>query len=362
MARSIPSQPSANKNKRSSKTSKTAGSGRKKKGSKKQPPKDLIRDTFLLLFECLGFSTISIAAIIVLLGHFANRFSGTDLVNSLLPFAAGIFGFIVVFAGLLSCWKRARRWLQEWSPLLPAATVVGLALLIGLFVPKEHFTRGFGYYRTLIGGKVEAGKVTLAHQVYAAYRRLDTGPLEKMINRSGPYAEAIEEAAAFCGLDSDLLKGLAATESSFLPRTSTDGGHGLFQITFPPAAATAAVNRVFSGDNRQMTDPRYNAFLGAATLRHYLNEMKGDLFLGLLAYNIGPANGGLRFIMEQYGATDFITIQPYLLQLPRDYPVRVLSYSLAFRIARREGKLLAYEEGKNALKIQGMGIPGIDPL
>jgi soluble lytic murein transglycosylase-like protein len=107
-----------------------------------------------------------------------------------------------------------------------------------------------------------------------------------------------------------------------------------------------------------MTDPRYNAFLGAATLRHYINEMKGDLFLGLLAYNIGPANGGLRFIMAQYGATDFITIQPYLLQLPRDYPIRVLSYSLAFRLERVEGKLLAYEEGKNALRIQRLGIPG----
>ncbi|MDO9041492.1 MAG: hypothetical protein Q7U64_03980 [Desulfocapsaceae bacterium] len=35
--------------------------------------------------------------------------------------------------------------------------------------------------------------------------------------------------------------------------------------------------------------------------------MKDNLFLDLLAYNIGPANGGLRFIMNQYGATDFIT-------------------------------------------------------
>src|ERR1051325_4239023 len=57
---------------------------------------------------------------------------------------------------------------------------------------------------------------------------------------------------------------------------------------------------------------RHNAFLAAATLRRYLDEMHGDLFLGLLAYNIGPRNGGLRAIMEQYGARDFATIQPYL--------------------------------------------------
>ncbi|MBU3984051.1 MAG: transglycosylase, partial [Proteobacteria bacterium] len=66
-----------------------------------------------------------------------------------------------------------------------------------------------------------------------------------------------------------------------------------------------------------------------------------------------------RFIMDQYGATDFITIQPYLMQLPRDYPIRVLSNSLAFRIGRQEGQLLAYEEGKNALRIQSIGIPGL---
>ena len=62
--------------------------------------------------------------------------------------------------------------------------------------------------------------------------------------------------------------------------------------------------------------------------------------------------------MEQYGVTDFTTIQPYLLRLPRDYPIRVLAHALAFRIARKEGRLLAYEEGQNALAIQALGIPG----
>jgi hypothetical protein len=63
--------------------------------------------------------------------------------------------------------------------------------------------------------------------------------------------------------------------------------------------------------------------------------------------------------MQQYGATDFITIQPYLKQLPRDYPIRVLSYALAFRIQQKKGKLLAYEEGSNALIIQSLGVPGL---
>jgi hypothetical protein len=79
----------------------------------------------------------------------------------------------------------------------------------------------------------------------------------------------------------------------------------------------------------------------------------------LLAYNIGPTNGGLRFIMQQYGVTDFITIQPYLQQLPRDYPIRVLSYALAFRLWQKEGRLPAYEEGENAIRIQEIGVPGL---
>ena len=108
-----------------------------------------------------------------------------------------------------------------------------------------------------------------------------------------------------------------------------------------------------------LADPRHNAFVAAAVLKYYLGQMHNNLFLGLLAYNIGPANGGLRFIMEQYGATNFVTIQPYLQQLPRDYPIRVLSYSLAFRLWQQEGRLLAYEEGKNALRIQQIGIPGL---
>lgn len=314
----------------------------------------------LLVLEWSGQLVIGIAAIILLLGYFANRFSGTDLMGSLLPFAGGVFVFIIFASLLLIGWTRLRRWLVErWYPWLPPAIVAGLALLVGFLVPPDEFTRSFGYYRTLVGGKEEAGRVTLAHQVYAAYRRLTTAQLEKMIDRAGPYRDSINEAAAAYGVDPDLLMGLAAAESSFLPRTSQDGGHGLFQITQAPAAAVEAANRRFPADGRSLANPRYNAFVGSATLRYYLNEMHDDLFLGLLAYNIGPANGGLRFIMQQYGVTDFITIQPYLLQLPRDYPIRVLAYSLAFRINRREGRLLAYEEGKNALHIQGMGIPGL---
>lgn len=337
---------------------KTRGGGRKKK----KPPISLRQSALLLTLEILGLASCGVAAIIVLLGYAANRFSGTRFFTNLLPFAGGILGLIVLSAIFLIGWRRLRKLLQSRSPFLPSSLALGLglALIVGCFIKQDRFIQAFGYYRTLVGGREEAGRVTLAHQVYAAYRRMNTVDLQKMIRRAEPYHQAIEEAAAAFAIDADLLLGMAATESSYLPRESLDGGQGLFQITQVPVAVTAAVDNHFPADSRVLSDPRYNAFLGAATLRYYLTEMKDDLFLGLLAYNIGPKNGGLRFIMEQYGATDFVTAQPYLQQLPRDYPIRVLSNALAFRIQEKEGKLLAYEEGTNALRIQGLGIPGIE--
>ena len=93
--------------------------------------------------------------------------------------------------------------------------------------------------------------------------------------------------------------------------------HGPLPDHGAPAAALAERDpRRRRCAHRAHADPRHNAAVGAATLRRYLDQMHEDLFLGLLAYNIGPANGGLRAIMEHYGARDFVTIQPYLAGAP----------------------------------------------
>src|SRR5438445_702398 len=126
-----------------------------------------------------------------------------------------------------------------------------------------------------------------------------------------------------------------------------------------PAEAGSEVRRRLRVAELDALNQRQNAFLAAATLRRYLDEMHGDLFLGLLAYNIGPRNGGLRAIMEQYGARDFATLQPYLNTLPRDYPIRVLSAALAYRLWRTEGRLPRYDDGTNAQHIQSVGVPGL---
>ena len=243
--------------------------------------------------------------------------------------------------------------------LLSPVLSISLAVAIGWFIAQNTFTQPLGQFRKLVGGIQEARRLMLAHQVYATYRRTDLTQLRSLLDRAENYSPAIQEAANVFDIDPNLLQGLAATESSFLPRDSQDGGRGLFQITLAPQAALDNASRYLSVNQPSLFDTRHNAFVAAATLQHYLTEMNGDIFLGLLAYNIGPANGGLRFIMQQYGATDFVTIQPYLKQLPRDYPIRVLSYALVFRLWQKKGNLPAYEEENNALLIQHIGIPGL---
>jgi hypothetical protein len=317
----------------------------------------------LIIAEVLGLVVTAVSGIMVLLGYSANWFSGTSFFGSLLPFAIGVLALTLVTAVLLLGWWKLRKLLSTKASILLPVISVSFALIVGWFIIQDKLTLAYGSFRTLVGGKQEASRITLAHQVYAAYRRYHSAQLLKMLTRAQAYQSAIEEAAEVFDIDQNLLQGVAAAESSFLPRDSNDGGRGLFQITAVPKSVLAEAGKRLEVDKPLLDNPRHNAFEAAATLKYYLEEMNNDLFLGLLAYNIGSANGGLRFIMQQYGAKDFVTIQPYLQVLPRDYPIRVLSYSLAFRLWQKEGKLLAYEEGNNAVRIQRIGIPGlIEPL
>lgn len=316
---------------------------------------------FLLFIglEIFGLGISSVVLIMVMLGYSASWFSGTRFFASLLPFAIVILILIVLSAALLVGWWKVRKRFRAWWTPLPSVIAVVLAVVTISVMMLDQFDHGYENFRNLVGGRQEDRRITLAHQVYAAYRRYDLEQLQKMIDRSQEFIPFIRDAARAFDVDANLLAGVAAAESSFIPRQSKDGGLGLFQITQIPKPVVKQVEMVLGIKELSLTDSRQNAFVAAAELKYYLAEMEDNLFLGLLAYNIGPANGGLRFIMKQYGATNFITIQPYLKQLPRDYPIRVLSYSLVFRLWQRQGKLLAYEEGKNARIIQRIGIPGL---
>jgi hypothetical protein len=293
------------------------------------------------------------------LGHFAARFAGDRLWNSLLPFAASVLGIGVVAAALLRGWLAVRGPFAARDPRLPLAVASGLgvAALLGTFHPA--FRADLASLRHAVGGESEAERTTLAHQVYAAYRRSDLHAVERVLERARVFEPVVEEAAATFAVDREVLVGIAAAESAFAPRDSADGGRGLFQVTAPPADAVAQAKSKLGARDLDLENARHNAFVAAATLRVYFDQMRGDTLLTLLAYNIGPRNGGLRAVMEQYGARDFATVQPYLQPIARDYPVRVLAAALAYRLWRADGRLPRYEDGDNARRIQAVGIPGL---
>lgn len=303
---------------------------------------------------------VGLVAVVAVLGRAADWVGGPRLWSHLLPFAGVTLalGAAAVFGVRLWLGLRIRlAAVGTWLPVAGALAFAGGALAL---TQTAEFHADVAALRRLLGGPAEAHRMTLAHQVYANYRRSDLAGLETVLERGRVYEPTVREAAAAFHVDPEILMGIAATESSFHPRRSHDGGEGLFQITAIPARAEALVQKQLESSRLDLVNQRHNAFLGAATFRMYLEQMKGDLFLGLLAYNIGPKNGGLRSIMEQYGARDFATIQPYLQHLPRDYPIRVLTAALAYRLWRTGGRLPAYQDGGNAARIQRLGIPGLE--
>ena len=309
--------------------------------------------------EAVALVAAALIAAIALLGELARAVAGRGIWLHVVPFTGAVLGLGIAAALLLRAWLIARARLAGYAsraPVILALVVAALALLVSR---RPAFRREMYELQALVGGTAEAERTSVAHQVWAAYRRTDTAQMLRVLERARVYEPTVREAAAAFGLDPEVLMGVGAAESAFYPRDSSDGGRGLFQITAPPAEAVAEARRRLHVRELDALNQRHNAFLAAATLRLYLDEMSGDLFLALLAYNIGPRNGGLRAAMQQYGARDFVTVQPYLQNLPRDYPIRVLAAALAYRLWRTDGRLPRYEEGDNAARIQQVGVPGL---
>lgn len=312
------------------------------------------------LFECATLAAVGVLLVLSVLGRAADRYAGESLVQHVLPLALSVLGLSLGLVLGLIGWLWARARIVKRTPYVPAVVAVLTVAICLWTAQRPQFEREVEQVRALVGGSAMAERAAIAHQIFAAYRRADHAELLTILERGVVYEPTIREAAGAFGVDAEILMGIAATESSFYPRPSKDGGSGLFQITKPPQQALTGARQKLAKDKLDPVNQRHNAYVGAATFRAYHEQMRGDLFLGLLAYNVGPQNGGLQSIMRRYGAKDFVTIQPYLQNLPRDYPIRVLSAALAYRVWRREGTLPRYEEGDNATRIQAIGIPGFD--
>lgn len=102
----------------------------------------------------------------------------------------------------------------------------------------------------------------------------------------------LEQAAAYVGIDANLVKAVAWVESSWRPRAKSDAGAcGLMQL-MPAVCTDEGVIDPF--------DPMQCAIGGARHLKALVKRF-GDLRLALAAYNWGPGNVQHKH-MEQGGA------------------------------------------------------------
>jgi hypothetical protein len=284
---------------------------------------------------------------------------------ALTPFLRGSPGlFVGALAGTALAAAAVVVVLERLRPLAPGrwrhllnAVVLAAAVVVAIRVPPWTAVREL---RDLMARERATEVWVIAHQVYAAYRRMDLEGQKEILRRAEVYDQSILDASLAFGVGHELLMGIAATESSFHPRPSRDGGQGLFQITSVPRPAEESARKALGVSRLDPLNQKHNAFVAAATLAEYAERTEGDLFLTLLAYNIGPENGGLEFVMKRYGARNFAQVQPYLQTLPRDYPIRVLAGALAYRVWRSFGDLPRFEEGEWAARIRELGIPGLD--
>lgn len=320
-----------------------------RRGRRKKKP--AVPWTYRALEMLLGGVVVAVVCLAVL-GRLGGRVEPLYVV-------AGVVGAALVSVVVLMSIEKARRATSKNMRHGLNAAVLAAVGAVAYVAPPADIAHTL---RLLLDDERATQMRVVRHQVYAAYRRMDLPGQRTILERSRVYDATVAEAAAAFGVSKELLMGMAATESSFHPRPSRDGGRGLFQITAVPEAAEVAAKQALDASRLDPVNQRHNAFLGAATLALYADQMNGDLLLTLLAYNIGPYNGGLRFILDEYGAQNFAQAQPYLQELPRDYPIRVLSAALAYRVWREEGGLPRYEEGdgETARRIQRIGIPGLD--
>jgi len=215
--------------------------------------------------EGLALLAAALIVIIAVLGRSADWFAGTGLWFNLLPFAGTVLALVILNTLLMRLWLRMRPWLIDKVMIPPASLAVLIAVGAGWFAVREEFGRELANLRTLVGGIEEAERTTLAHQVFASYRRSDLRQLQQVIERAQVYWPMIQEAANEYRVDAEVLVGVGAAESSFYPRDSQDGGRGLFQITAPPKVSIERVKKRLAVNELDLFNQRHNAFAAAAS-------------------------------------------------------------------------------------------------
>ena len=149
-------------------------------------------------------------------------------------------------------------------------------------------------------------------------------------------------------VDKSVVYSIARQESAFNPRAvSSANALGLMQV-LPGTGKQIAKKFGFAFDrNRMLSDPSYNAQMGAAELGDVLESYRGSYILSFVAYNAG--RGRVKQWIEKYGDPRDPGVDPidWVERIPfsetRNYVQRVLENMQVYRAQLGQGSRLMIE-------------------
>ncbi|QCI68084.1 lytic transglycosylase domain-containing protein [Phreatobacter stygius] len=149
-------------------------------------------------------------------------------------------------------------------------------------------------------------------------------------------------------VDRAVVFAIARQESTFDPRAvSHAGARGLLQLMPATARATARTYGVAFDQGRLITDPAYNARIGAAHLGELVAEFNGSYIMTFAAYNAG--RGRVREWVQAYGDPRDPRVDPidWVERIPftetRNYVQRVMENVQVYRARLGGGSGLRIE-------------------
>ena len=149
-------------------------------------------------------------------------------------------------------------------------------------------------------------------------------------------------------IDKSVVFAIARQESAFNPRAvSSANALGLMQV-LPGTGRQIAKKFGFAFDrNRMLSDPSYNAQMGAAELGDVLQSYRGSYILSFVAYNAG--RGRVKQWIEKYGDPRDPNVDPidWVERIPfsetRNYVQRVIENMQVYRAQLGQGSRLMIE-------------------
>ena len=281
----------------------------------------------------------------------------------------------------LTIWIRNQK--KDW---LDWAKTYCLVLILGFVVAASPFLRTLDVFGT-VGDKISvptyikpeisyiqiASGEALKHDVWARYRN-NQRHYETTLAQLPKVEKEIKWATKKIFWNSKniilpIMVGKGIKESSLNPQSiSKDGGKGLYMITGSHPIVFEEAEKILH-HKPNLFKARDNALVACLMLRNNLWAFKGNLGIAILAFNIGPNNQGLRFVIEKYvgkpiDKVHITEVAPYLQEInkkfhvgPKTYVEEVLAGAAAYKCYKTYGMVLPYQ--KNFKKIQALGIPGV---